>query len=185
MICCPPAMWCEYGRARPLFKIGAPTGSIALRPQIGLAVNRLADVMVQSAVERVALDEEYCGEIIGRIDPEQSRPGAVPEELADRAAIFGRILGPAGADEDIDPPAAAALARKPRPLGHAGVELVGGHEPDGRRFEDAHAIEAAAVEQHAGESQIIVEGRGEPGAAHGQLARAEVEAADLGLGLAL
>src|SRR5437773_6827356 len=108
------------GSKRPRFNGGGIVASVAFRAQVMVAVDRAPEVPVQSPVERSGLDQEHGGEIVGRIDPEQGRPGAVPEELADRSAIFLRGLRLSGPDEDIEAEPAAALAGKPQSLRDAG-----------------------------------------------------------------
>src|SRR5205085_10976640 len=112
------------------------------------------------------------------------RPGPVPPEFADGPAIFGRLLRLAGADEEIEPEAAVALGREPGALGDLRIELVGAHQLHRRRLQDPHSVERAAVEQHPREAKIIVHRRRDARAAAGQLAIAEVEAADVGVALA-
>src|SRR5256885_10575538 len=97
------------GSKRPRFNGGAPVGSVAFRAQVIVAVNRAPEVPVQSPVERSGLDQEHGGKIVGRIDPEQGRPGTVPEELADRSAIFLRCLRLSGPDEEIEAEPTAPL----------------------------------------------------------------------------
>src|SRR5690606_12220671 len=94
-------------RGRP----ASPGGSSA---DVAPAVDRVADVVVQGHVERDLLRREDYRHVVERIDPEQHRGIAVPEELADRAAVLLRRPRRAGADEDIEPESARALGRQPQ-----------------------------------------------------------------------
>src|SRR6476646_6351559 len=71
-------------------------GLVALGPKVIVTVDRPADVAMQRAVIRLALDEEDGDDPVCRIDPEECRPGPVPEEFADGAAVlpcFERLAG--------------------------------------------------------------------------------------------
>src|SRR3546814_8581455 len=74
-------------------------------------------------------------------DREQGRGHAVPEIFARRAAIFLRRLRRRLADREVEAEADRTLARQPRALLDRGVELVGRHQPDGRGFENAYAVD--------------------------------------------
>src|SRR3546814_1885851 len=84
------------------------------------------------------------------------------------AAIFLRRLRRRLADREVEAGADRTLARQPRALLDRGVELVGRHQPGGRGFENAYAVEAAPVQQHPRETRIIVEGGGKAEAPGGQ-----------------
>src|SRR5690606_19382953 len=100
---------------RTIRRIGA--GAIHRSPSVVVgAVDRGADVAMEREVDRDLLCGEDHRHIVERIDPEQHRRIAVPEEFADRAAIlFGRQRRPRS-DEDIEAEAAIALASQPLPL---------------------------------------------------------------------
>ena len=124
---------------------------------------------MQRHVEGHRLDEEHCRQIVGGIDPEQRGGGAVPEELAHRAAVLGGAGWSCFADREVEAEPDLALARKPLTLGHARVQLVGGHQFDGGGLEDVHTIESPLAEEHPGKAHVIIDRRGEAESARGEL----------------
>ena len=76
--------------------------SVPFRAHIIRAINRLAEIVVQGAIEWIGLDEEDGCQVVGAVYPEQGRIRSVPEEFTERTAILLRILRLGGANEEVE-----------------------------------------------------------------------------------
>src|SRR5206468_7935439 len=90
-------------------------------------------------------------------DPEQRARGAVPEELTNHTVHLCGGPGRRMTHGEVDAEADAALARQERAVAHRGGKMVRRHEPYRLGAQDAHAIQLATVEEHARESEVVVE----------------------------
>src|SRR4051812_7719698 len=83
---------------------------VAARTEIRGTVNSRTNIPMQCAVEGHFLGEEYGRHLIGGIDPEQRRGGAVPEEFADGPAVLFGLLRLRDSYREIQPEAHGAFA---------------------------------------------------------------------------
>src|SRR5678815_2149487 len=125
-------------------------------------VHCVAKSFVQSdSIEWQKLYEQHGSELVHGIDPEQRAGRAVPEEFSNHAVVLFCIGGRTRAHREVDPKTNAAFARQPLTIGHAVGEMARGHEAHRFAFENSHAAELTAVQQHPRKTQIVVERRRE------------------------
>src|ERR1700687_3905212 len=74
------------------YRVSQTDPSVATGAEVSRTVNRRPNVAMQRAVERHLLCEEDRHQVIGWINPEQRRCGAVPEELAHRSPVLCGLL---------------------------------------------------------------------------------------------
>src|SRR6185437_12749570 len=96
--------------------------------------------------------------MVFRIAEELRAVGAIPGELA--GITRHRRLTLMGADRDAEPKTEAAEMRLD--VGDLvldlGPEMIGYHQADGFRAEDALAVEFAAIDQHLPEADVVADG---------------------------
>ena len=76
--------------------------SVAFWAQKGVTIDRFSDVPVKRSVKRIGLHEVDHREFVRGIDPEERRPRAIPEELADGTAVLFCRLRLGSADREVD-----------------------------------------------------------------------------------